>query len=374
MTALLVVFLAVAALLWLASFGYLGALALIAARRRDRPTPPGELPRIAVIITTYNEEERIDARLADLARTAYPRDRMRVVIVDGRSTDGTLAHIEAARREGAAIELLRAPEARSKLEQVRHGLAAVEEEIVVATDADAQLDPDCIRTLVTRLLADEATAIVGARVQPATDLIEERIYWWFLNTLWWLEGEALGAAMVSGVCHAMRRSVLLAAQGNRGADDVLFALAAGAQGHRVRLCRHAWAIETRVPQTAVEFVSFRRRRGAGYLGALLAPAHTAGLPGWRVARTVRLFHFLATPVLTCVLGVLGLALCWTPHWHWPLVVAALFAAPVLAALFASSTLAGLCTRRWQLGLAAASLVGLTWLSLLLTPRPSSRAT
>ncbi len=365
---LLAAFSAAAILLWLSIFGYLLLLAAMATRRRVRSQAPVELPAIALILPTFNEATRIDAKLADLARTEYPRDRLRIIVVDARSSDDTVERVEAARRAGAPIELLRAPQAGSKLEQLRYALESVREEVVVATDADAELDPACVRLLVEVLGRDPHTAVAGARVRPATRLPEERIYWWFLNTLWWLEGEALSAAAVSGVCYAMRRRVVLEAPRAPGADDILFALAAGATGHGVRLCRAAWARETRVPQTIAEFVRFRRRRGAGYFGALLAPLPATGLTGWRVARGVRLFHFRVTPATTAVVVASGLALLWTPYWPWPLAAAAGFALPLFAALFASRSLADVCARRWQLGVRAVSLVGLVWLSLLLTPR------
>lgn len=375
MTALLAAFLTGAALLWLSVFGYLLALLALAGRRRWRRRPVTELPPIAVLMATLNEIAGIDAKLADLARSDYPTGRLRIVVVDGGSTDGTVARIEAARAAGAPIELLRTPHAGSKLEQLRVGLESVGEELVVTTDADTALDPGCIRALVELLVGDPSTAVVGARVRPATDLLEERIYWWFLNTLWWLEGEALSAAIVSGVCYAVRRSVVLATPRAAGADDVLFALAAGAHGHGVRLCRAAGAVETRVPHTLADFVRFRRRRGAGYFGALVAPLPAGGRRAWRLARAVRLFHFVASPLTLAALVVGGLALGAAGHWFWPLTAAAAFVLPVAAALLGSRTLAALGAPRSRLGLAALRLVGLIWLSVLMTPRampPSPR--
>ena len=75
MTALLTAFLALAALLWLAVFGYLFALLALAGHRHWRKQPAGELPSIAVLMATLNEIAGIDAKLADLARTDYPAAR-----------------------------------------------------------------------------------------------------------------------------------------------------------------------------------------------------------------------------------------------------------------------------------------------------------
>ena len=38
-------------------------------------------------------------------------------------------------------------------------------------------------------MRDSHTGIVGANVRPYSALLEERIHWWFLNYLWWLEGK-----------------------------------------------------------------------------------------------------------------------------------------------------------------------------------------
>ena len=238
MTALLAAFLTGAALLWLSVFGYLLVLLVLAGRRHWRRRPVGELPSIAVLMATLNEIAGIDAKLADLARIDYPADRLRFVIVDGGSTDGTVARIEAARAAGAPIELLRAPHLgyQARAVALRPGERRRRDWWSPPTPTP-RLDPGCIRALVELLVSDPTTAVVGARVRPGTELLEERIYWWFLNTLWWLEGEALSAAMVSGVCYALRRSIVVGTPRAAGADDVLFALAAGAHGHGVRLCR-----------------------------------------------------------------------------------------------------------------------------------------
>lgn len=369
MTALAACFVAAAALSWLSIYGY---LLLLAALRRHRlePGPGGELPHVTVLMATLNEAERIDAKLADLARTDYPADKLRIVIVD-RSSDDTAARIAAARAAGARLEMLQAPQARSKLEQLRIGFEATDDDLVVTTDADAQLDPGCIRAVVELLVADPTTAVAGARIRPTTGLLDERIYWWFLNTLWWLEGEALSAAVVSGVCYGVRRRVALATPRVTGADDVLFALAAGAQGYGVRLSRRAWADETRVPQTTREFLRFRSKRGSGYVGALLAPLPSAGLSGWRLARAVRLFHFVVSPALFALLAIAALALAAGGWWPLLLAVGAAFVTPAVVALFASRTLAD--RPRLHLLAAAGRLGVLIWAALLLTLRARRRS-
>jgi cellulose synthase/poly-beta-1,6-N-acetylglucosamine synthase-like glycosyltransferase len=371
-----IVFLAAAGLLWVSLFGYVGLLIALAGRRAARrsgaapaDTPAGELPAVAVVVPVRNEERFVAAKLADLRRSDYPADRLTTVVVDGGSVDATGALVETERARGAAVELLRVNGARGKAEQLNAVLGGLTQDVIVVTDVDAALDPACIRELVRALLADPSTAVVGARVRPATRLLEERIHWGLLNLLWWLEGEALAAAAVSGVCYAMRRSAIALFPADCTAEDVRLALTVAARGHGVRLSRRALATELRVPQTARELLRFRRRRGAGYVRELVR----AGPPGarwrWHLVRLLRLYHFLVTPVLAAGTAVAGLALCATAHWQLAAAAMVAFALPALAALFASPTLGSEGGRRWwRLGLAAGRLAGLTWLSLLALPR------
>jgi cellulose synthase/poly-beta-1,6-N-acetylglucosamine synthase-like glycosyltransferase len=369
MEALLLGFLGGAAALWLSVFGYLLLLAALASWRWRPGAPPGPLPAIAVVVPVRNEAQLIEDKLDDVSRTTYPADRVRVVIADGGSSDGTADRVERARRSAPCLELVRIAGARGKADQLNAVLGSLGEEIIVVTDVDARLAPDCIAQLVGALAADPATAVVGARIRPATRLLEERIHWWLLNWLWWLEGEALGAAAVSGVCYALRRGAIVTLPTDCTAEDIALSLAACARGGKVRLCRAALATELRVPQTASEFVRFRRRRGVGYVHELLRTRLKGAPHGVRAARALRLFHFLVMPLLAAGTLAAGVALCTTPYWHWSLVAAVAFVAPALLALAVSTTLAADGRRWWRLGLAAGRLAGLTWLSLLAVRRP-----
>src|SRR6185369_1355400 len=304
-------FLAAAAVLWSSVFGYVAFLVATAGRRRSLhshraslSSEPGAaayagaaLPEIAVVIPVRNEQRFIAGKLANLRNADYPAERLAIIVVDGGSSDDTAALVEAARDSGDPVTLVRVSDARGRADQLNAVLSGLSQQIVVVTDADAELDPGCLRALVETLQKHPATDVVGARVRPATRLIEERIHWWLLNSLWWLEGEALGNGQVSGVCYALRSSAVDALPGDCTAEDIRFALLASAGGSDVRLCRRAIANELRVPQTWREFIGFRRRRGDGYVRELRR-AHPVAAPlRWHLMRLLRLYHFFVMPVL-----------------------------------------------------------------------------
>ena len=240
----------------------------------------------------------------------------------------------------------------------------------MVTDADAVLEPSCIRELVELLCGDSRTALVGATVRPRSVLPEERTYWWLQNCLWWLEGEVLSSGAVAGVCYAFKRKMVKAPLRTVVADDAHLALAASARGWRVRICRTAQATEMRVPQTLKEMFAFRRRRGAAYLAELQHPKLPPVPFGYRLARHVRLWHLRVTPKIGVVLMFSAAVLLWTSYWPLTLAAFAAFAAPAVVAVSASTTLAEY--RWWRLSLAAARLVGLLWATLVAINRHTTR--
>lgn len=368
MTVVLAAFAATGAFLWLSSFGYLIALRVFVRKGACSPLTDPALPPVAVVVPTLNEERFIEAKIRDLAETDYPHDRLSMVVVDGGSTDNTVSLAQKGAQGSHPLRVVSLDRVPSKIDQVRQALESVSEEFVVFTDADSRLEPGCLRNLVCSLLADPRTALIGASVKPDTGLLEERIHWWFLNYLWWLEGEALAAGMFSAVCYGVRRSALLALLPRlreEKADDVRLAHLLAGQGMRVRLSRTAHATEERVPRTPGELLEFRERRGVKYVRALKSDLPGAVAPrGVKVARFMRLWHLLVSPVIAAALAVASIGLLLTGHWTYPAALAGAFGIPALAVIATSSNLGGRGWERFQLAAAGVRLVLLTWLSLM----------
>jgi len=370
-TGLSVSFLMLAVLLWLSSYGYLLVLGLLARSHRRQRIVRSTHSRVAVIVPTLNEAAYIRGKLDDLGRTEYPRDKLVIIVADGGSHDGTCRVVEDILRRkessGDLVRLQRIPAARGKADQIARVLPTLDHDIVVVTDADARLEPSCIRELVALLAEDQQTGVVGALVYPATGLLEERLHWRLVNYLWWLEGEVLSSALVSGVCFAARREVLHRMLPGAATEDIQVALTAGASGHGVRICPTALATEIRVPQTTRELLRFRRRRGNAYLYELVRSLRHVDAPaGWRLARHVRLWHFFATPALAALFVTSAIALLWTPHWPIPLVTVAVFLVPAFRFLALSPPGDTSEYRFTQVGWAVARLAVLTWISLAIT--------
>ena len=288
-------------MLWFSTLGYVFILRLIVFLKPRAIQRRSEWPAIAVVIPTLDEESHILAKLKDMGTCDYPQDQMKLVVVDGGSTDRTVELVRKEISKGKEIELVCLNGSGSKVNQVNHILANPGEEIIVFTDVDSRLSPSCIRELVQVIESDPETALVGATVLPRTKLIEERIHWHFLNCIWWLEGEVFAAAGISGVCYAVNRKRFRSLSDNAIAEDIHLGLDISGRGYRVRTSPLAIARELRVPQTIREYLRFRRRRGASYVNEVVNSPSCQNPPlKWKLARWVRLWQFRGLPALGIV--------------------------------------------------------------------------
>lgn len=103
---------------------------------------------VSVVCTTLNEEESIQALLDALSvQTRQPDE---VVVVDGGSTDATVALAQSYQDRMPALQIVSAPGTNIS-EGRNHGIAAATCPIIVLTDAGCIPDPDWVEAMVTRL-------------------------------------------------------------------------------------------------------------------------------------------------------------------------------------------------------------------------------
>jgi len=117
-----------------------------------RPLPAGA-PRVSVVVPTLNEARNLPHAFHNL-----PTDLHEVILVDGRSTDDTVAVARALRPDVKVVREL----AKGKGAALRAGFDAATGDIIVMFDADGSADGAEIDTYVQALL-DGADFAKGSR-------------------------------------------------------------------------------------------------------------------------------------------------------------------------------------------------------------------
>ncbi len=146
--------------------GHSGAtrLAKGACTRRRPLEQVGSLPGpVALVVTVLNEAATIDALLASVAAQTRPPDE--VCLVDGGSTDATVARAAAWATRGLPLRVLVRPGANIAAGR-NAAIAATQAPLLAVTDAGVTLAPDWLERLV-RPFADPTVDVVAGFFRAA---------------------------------------------------------------------------------------------------------------------------------------------------------------------------------------------------------------
>ena len=181
----------------------------ILAARFGRPVSRGDAAlTVTLIVTAYNEEKCIRAKLENIAALNYPSDLVEVIVASDGSTDSTEAI--AASYDPRRVRVLRLEGRRGKTACQNAAAAAASGQVLVFTDATTRLHPAALRRLVENL-ADPSVGCVGGRLVYVTDIENVtgrggEAYWSYELRLRACESLLSSLIGVSGCLYAVRAS------------------------------------------------------------------------------------------------------------------------------------------------------------------------
>jgi glycosyltransferase involved in cell wall biosynthesis len=117
---------------------------------------------LSIIVPVYNEESTVGAVIDRLFAIDLPVDREILIVNDG-STDGTRRVLDALPPRGDTLRIVHAATNGGKGRAIRTGFEQARGTIVAIQDADLELDPAEIATLVLPILSRQATVVYGSR-------------------------------------------------------------------------------------------------------------------------------------------------------------------------------------------------------------------
>lgn len=133
-----------------------------------------EPPRMTVIMPVRDEGANISAALTSVLDQDYPGDRLQVLVVDGRSTDGTRDRVAAVAGSDPRVRLLDNP-AGIVPAALNIGLAEATGEIIVRVDGHCALPADYLRACVGLLAATGADCVGGIIVTEGRTTVARAI-------------------------------------------------------------------------------------------------------------------------------------------------------------------------------------------------------
>jgi cellulose synthase/poly-beta-1,6-N-acetylglucosamine synthase-like glycosyltransferase len=168
----------------------------------------GPQPTVTIIVTAYNEERCIRAKLDNLLALHYPAELLDIVVASDGSSDGT--EEIAARHAPGRVSVLRAEGRRGKTACQNSAAAAARGEILVFTDATTLLRADALHHLVEGF-AEPNVGCVGGSLRYVSEVDnvagrEGETYWSYELRLRAAESKLGSLIGVSGCLYAVRRS------------------------------------------------------------------------------------------------------------------------------------------------------------------------
>jgi len=251
-----VVFWLSAGLLVYTHLGYPLVLRVLVATRRKPTLEPRvveELPRVSLIVAAYDEEDVIEAKVANALALDYPRERLELIVASDGSSDAT---VERARAAGAdlVLDLARA----GKVSAQNAAAERASGEILAFSDANSLWAEDALRHLVEPF-ADPAVGYVCGQVRflDAEGDNLEGAYWRYEMAVREMESALAGVTAGNGAIYAVRAEAYVPL-GPAGSHDLSFPFALAKRGSRSLYAPWARAEEKMTPTLEGEFARKRR--------------------------------------------------------------------------------------------------------------------
>jgi cellulose synthase/poly-beta-1,6-N-acetylglucosamine synthase-like glycosyltransferase len=253
----------VEALFWLSAgllvymhLGYPLALRLLVATRRRPTLAPRvveELPRVSLIVAAYDEEDVIEAKVANALALDYPRERLELIVASDGSGDATVARARAAGAD-LVLDLPRA----GKVSAQNAAAERAGGEILAFSDANSVWSEDALRHLVEPF-ADPSVGYVCGQVRflDAEGDNLEGAYWRYEMAVREMESGLGGVTAGNGAIYAVRAEAYIPL-GPAGSHDLSFPFALAKRGRRSLYVPWAQAEEKMTPTVEGEFARKRR--------------------------------------------------------------------------------------------------------------------
>jgi cellulose synthase/poly-beta-1,6-N-acetylglucosamine synthase-like glycosyltransferase len=188
--------------------GYPLLLALVSALR-PRKVRRGEFePTVSIIITAYNEERDLAAKLENTLALDYPRELLEIIVASDCSTDRTDQIAGGFADRG--VQLHRQPERLGKTAAQNAAVEKARGEIILFSDATSLYEPNGVRAMMPSF-ADPSVGCVAGRLEYV-DGSDSRVgrgarsYWGYETFLKRHESRVGSLIGASGCLYAVRAS------------------------------------------------------------------------------------------------------------------------------------------------------------------------
>lgn len=258
---------------------YNGSIIYMGVRGKRKQLPMSsankivEFPKFSIIVPTKNEETVIRRCLDGIFSMDYPKDKMQIIVVDGKSTDDTCKICsEFSEKYPENFKVICEKTAKGKPAALNLALPYINGEIVGVFDADSLPEKDVLSKVVSYFNDKKVMALQGRttsineKTNALTRVIAMEEKAWFQALLAGREKLKLFVPL-TGSCQFVRRNIVEELGGwdeNSLTEDVEFALRLVEKNHLIKYAPDVCSGQE-TPSTMGPLVKQRVRWYRGYM-------------------------------------------------------------------------------------------------------------
>jgi cellulose synthase/poly-beta-1,6-N-acetylglucosamine synthase-like glycosyltransferase len=262
----------IACIAWsLAGYGLTWILLARIAGLFERPSPSAVVPlRVTMLIAARNEAASIRDKLESVLRQDVGPHSLDVLVVSDGSTDDTLDQARSV--QDPRVQAFETAAHGGKAQALAAGLARIESDVVVFSDANSILVPGAMRALLEPFRDREVGGVCGhpaiRRDRGGWLAGAERLFWAYDSALKAAEHRLAGVVSAQGTLYAMRRPLVPDSIPADVADDLWISLNAPNRGYRLAFAPGAQAQEIVTDLAQGEFMRRVRSTERGWRGLM----------------------------------------------------------------------------------------------------------
>jgi poly-beta-1,6-N-acetyl-D-glucosamine synthase len=249
--------------------GYPLLVALLARLHRKAEIYSDITPKVSILITAYNEQDVIAAKLENTLALDYPPECMQIVVAVDGSDDRTAEIVDGF--AGRGVELSYDVRRRGKTAAINRAVPRLKHDIVVFSDANNMYAPNALRELVKPFENPKVGGVTGSKM-IVEDLDAhaqaDGLYWKYESFIKKNETRLGSCTGVAGEILAIRRALYQAPADRVINDDFFIGMGVLRQGYRLVYAPDAHSVE-RSSLTEQDEALRRSRIVAGRYQAML---------------------------------------------------------------------------------------------------------
>ena len=239
-------------LVFISFFTYIGygILLYILVKIKEIIRPPKQkvlpeiLPPVTLFIAAYNEEDFIKEKMENCMDLDYPKEKVTILWV----TDGSNDNTNELLNEYPNVQVLFIPERQGKTAAINRGIAFVEDELVVFSDANSMLNKDSLKVIVVAFTDPKVGCVSGekridTKDSDATSSKGEGAYWKYESKLKELDSRLYSVVGAAGELFAVRTPLYEQLPNDTLLDDFMESMLITKKKYKTAYCPRAYATE-----------------------------------------------------------------------------------------------------------------------------------